>query len=195
MLPEEYDRRRVLPRHLRVVRAEPEFSYVIRPATIRDLPAVRSIHAHYVLNSSVTLEDRPKTPQEWRRLFDWLERLRLPFLVAESGTRTILGYALAEPWKPRSAYRKVVEHSIFLAPASTGRGLGRALLVALVDAAAATGCKEMIAVIADEKAEASIALHERLGFRETGRMGKVGRKFGRWLGTITMVRKLRRSGR
>ncbi|GAA2174365.1 GNAT family N-acetyltransferase [Agrococcus versicolor] len=192
MLPEEYDRRRVLPRHLRTVRAEPEFSFTIRPATIRDIPAIRSIHSHYVLNSSVTLEDRPKTIAEWRRTFDVLERLRLPFLVAESGTHTIIGYALAEPWKPRSAYRKIVEHSIFLSPASTGRGLGKALLVALIDAATATGCKEMIAVIADEKADASVRLHERLGFRETGRMGKVGRKFGRWLGTITMVKPLKR---
>ena len=195
MLPEEYDKRRTLPRHLRAVRAEPEFSFVIRSATVRDIAAVRAIHAHYVLNSSVTLEDRPKTLLEWRRTFDVLERLRLPFLVAESGTRTILGYALAEPWKPRSAYRTIVEHSIFLAPASTGRGLGRALLVALVDAATLAGCKEMIAVIADEKAEASVALHERLGFRETGRMGKVGFKFDRWLGTITMTKRLKKRRR
>ncbi|SDH26597.1 GNAT family N-acetyltransferase [Agrococcus jejuensis] len=195
MLPEEYDKRRSLPRHLRPVRAEPEFSFVIRPATVRDIAAVRAIHAHYVLNSSVTLEDRPKTLLEWRRTFDGLERLRLPFLVAESGTKTVLGYALAEPWKPRSAYRTIVEHSIFLAPASTGRGLGKALLVALVDAATDAGCKEMIAVIADEKAEASVALHERLGFRETGRMGKVGFKFDRWLGTITMTRRLKKRRR
>jgi phosphinothricin acetyltransferase len=192
VLPEEYERRRRLPRALRPQRTEPELTYGIRPATMRDLPVIQSIYAHYVLNSSVTLDDQPKTLHQWRRTFDSLERLRLPMLVVESGTHTVLGFALAEPWKPRSSYRRIVESSIYLAPASTGRGLGRALLQALIDAAHDAGCKEMIAMIADEKAEASVRLHESLGFTETGRMGRVGFKFGRWLGVITLTRSLRR---
>lgn len=192
MLPEEYERRRELPRHLRPApREEAEFSYTIRPAREEDLPAVRAIYRHYVLNSSITFDETPKTLAKWRTTFAQLTKLSLPFLVAESGTGTVLGYALVQPWKQKSAYRYTVENSIYLAPTATGRGLGRALLTALIDAAIAAGCKEMIAVIADQQASGSIWLHEQLGFRETGRMGRVGFKFGRWLGVVMLQRSLR----
>lgn len=192
MLPEEYERRRRLPLALRPRRQEPVRSAQVRPATRRDLPAVQRIYAHYVLNSTITLDERPKTLAQWRRTFDQQERLGLPFLVAESMTHTIVGYAIAEPWRQRAAYRRTVEDSIYLAPAATGAGLGRRLLTALVESAQDAGCREMIAMIADSRADASIRLHESLGFAETARVGRVGFKFGRWLGVITMQRRLRR---
>ncbi|WP_353827397.1 GNAT family N-acetyltransferase [Agromyces sp. SYSU T0242] len=192
MLEEEYQTRRVLPRHLRR-RETPEapFSYEIRRARPADLPAVREIYNHYVANSTVTFDEDAMSLREWKQKYSWLHRLGMPFLVAESPTGQLLGYALVSPWKQKRAYRYTVETSIYLGPAASGKGLGRALMGALIDAAKEAGMKEMIAVIADQGADASIALHEKFGFRETGRMGRVGFKFDRWLGTVLLQKTLK----
>ncbi|WP_194409041.1 GNAT family N-acetyltransferase [Microbacterium cremeum] len=193
MLEEEYDRdRRRLPRHLRR-RPEPErdFSFDIRPAEDRDIPDIREIYNYYVTNSVVTFDEDIWSIAQWREKFEHLQRLGLPFLVAESPTGQILGYALVQPMSSKSAYRYSVENSIYLGQAATGKGLGRALLVALIDACQAAGVRQMVAVISDKGAEASIALHEKLGFVEVGRMGRVGFKFGRWLGTIYLQKSIK----
>lgn len=203
MLEEEYDRdRRQLPRHLqRQPEPEPDFSYRIRPVQASDLPDVREIYNHYVTNSAVTFDEKKSTMAEWREKRTRLEKLGLPFLVAVSPTGQVLGYALVQPWKAKSAYRYTVENSIYLGQAAAGKGLGRVLLEALVEACEQVGIREIVAVISDRGAEASVALHEKLGFVEVGRMGRVGFKFGRWLGTIflqkslTPVKKARRSDR
>ncbi|WP_300591647.1 GNAT family N-acetyltransferase, partial [Microbacterium sp.] len=128
---------------------------------------------------------------QWREKFAFLAKLDLPFLVAQSPTGQILGYALVQPWAGKSAYRYTVENSIYLGQAAAGKGLGRALLEALIEACQQRGIREIVAVISDKGAEASIALHERLGFTEVGRMGRVGFKFGRWLGTIYLQKSLK----
>jgi phosphinothricin acetyltransferase len=192
VLEEEYQRRRVLPRHLRApVPAEATFSYTIRAADPRDLPDVREIHTHYVRNSSVTFDPAAFTFARWKQRYDEVRRRGLPFLVAENPSGQILGYALVDPWNPRDRSNHVVEDSIYLGAASGGKGLGRALMEALLAECRAAGVREVIAVIADRQAEASIRLHERLGFEEVGRMGKVGYKYDRWLGTVTMRLRLR----
>ncbi len=192
MLEEEYEKsRRRLPRHLRKP-PEPErpFSYAIRPAREGDLPDIREIYNHYVTNSVVTFDEKKWTIAQWRDKFEYLSRLDLPFLVAESPSGQILGYALVSPWSGKSSYRYTVENSIYLGQAAAGKGLGRALLGALIEACEQRGIREMVAVISDKGAEASLALHEKLGFVEVGRMGRVGFKFGRWLGTIYLQKSL-----
>ncbi|MCD1571815.1 GNAT family N-acetyltransferase [Agromyces mediolanus] len=192
MLEEEYQQRRVPPPHLRPAQpAEPPFEYVIRPAAPADLPSVREIYNYYVANSTVTFDEDAMSLREWRQKYAMLDKLGLPFLVAESPSGQLLGYALAAPWRQRRAYRYTVENSIYLGPAASGKGLGRALLTALIDAATAAGLREMIAVIADQGAEASLALHDKFGFVEIGRMGRVGFKFDRWLGTVLLQKNLR----
>ena len=199
MLEEEYQKRRVLPRHLR--RTAPEegpFTYSIRRAEERDIPDIREIYNYYVTNSVVTFDEKKWTLAQWREKFLYLQKLSLPFLVAESPGGHVLGYALVQPMSSKSAYRYSVENSIYLGHAAAGKGLGRAMLVALIEACEAAGIREMVAVISDKGAEASVALHEKLGFVEVGRMGRVGFKFGRWLGTIYLQkhlkpRKVRRS--
>ncbi|MFF2273285.1 GNAT family N-acetyltransferase [Agromyces sp. NPDC058136] len=192
MLEEEYQERRVLPRHLRPVpSAEAPFEYAIRDATAADLPSVREIYNYYVANSTVTFDEDAMTLAEWRAKFAQLTELGMPFLVAESPSGQLLGYALVAPWKPKRAYRFTVENSIYLGPAASGKGLGRVLLAELIERSKAAGLKEMIAVIADQGAEASIALHEKFGFTEIGRMGRVGFKFDRWLGTVLLQRSLK----
>ncbi|MDQ2661420.1 MAG: N-acetyltransferase family protein [Actinomycetota bacterium] len=192
MLEEEYQQRRVLPRRLRRPEpGEPPFEYAIRDARQADLPAVREIYNHYVANSTVTFDEDAMALREWKAKFAYLQKLGLPFLVAESPSGQLLGYALVAPWRQKRAYRFTVESSIYLGPAAAGKGLGRALLGELLERAKAAGIKEVIAVIADQGADASIALHEKFGFVEIGRMGRVGFKFDRWLGTVLMQRTLK----
>jgi L-amino acid N-acyltransferase YncA len=192
MLEEEYDRdRRSLPRHLRPKPApEAPFSYVIRPVKDADVPDIREIYNYYVTNSVVTFDEKKWTLAQWREKLAHLKKLDLPFLVAQSPSGQILGYALVQPWAGKSAYRYTVENSIYLGQAAAGKGLGRALLEALIAACEEKGIREIVAVISDKGAEASVALHERLGFEEVGRMGRVGFKFGRWLGTIYLQKSL-----
>ena len=192
MLEEEYAPRRVKPFHLRRIQPpEPEFTYAIRSATQRDLPDVREIYNYYVTNSMVTFDEDTMTLREWRSKFAYLTRLKLPFLVAVSPSGQVLGYALCAPWKQKRAYRYTVESSIYLRPAATGKGLGRGLLAALLDASKEAGLKQVLAIIADKGAEASLHLHESFGFKEIGRMGRVGFKFDRWIGTVLLQKSIK----
>jgi L-amino acid N-acyltransferase YncA len=182
----------VLPPHLRK-REQPEtpFAYAIRDAVPDDLPHVREIYNYYVTNSTVTFDEVPMTLRAWKSKYAYLTKNGMPFLVAESPTGQILGYALVTPWKQKRAYRFTVENSIYLGQAATGKGLGRVLMQALIDASKRAGLKEMIAVIADKGADASLAMHEKFGFVEIGRMGHVGFKFDRWLGTVLLQKSLK----
>jgi L-amino acid N-acyltransferase YncA len=177
VLEEEYNPRRKLPPHLKPKPPEePEFAYEVRDATSRDIPHMLEIYNHYVVNSTVTFDEDPLTLKEMRAKFAKVHELQYPWLVAVSPRGVILGYAYVIPWKPKAAYRFTVENSIYLGPASTGK---------------AAGVKEVIAVIADKGADASLAIHRKFGFTEIGHMGKVGFKFGRWLGTVLMQKSLK----
>ncbi|MBG6239632.1 phosphinothricin acetyltransferase [Mycetocola sp. CAN_C7] len=192
MLEEEYQPRRQLPSHLRK-KPEPEapFLFTIRDAELADLPHIREIYNYYVANSVVTFDEDKMSLAKWKSKFAHLQKLGMPFIVAESPNKVILGYALVSPWKEKRAYRFTVENSIYLGPASTGKGLGRVLLAELIERSRAAGLKEILAVISDKGAEASIALHESFGFTEIGRMGRVGFKFERWLGTVLLQKSLK----
>ncbi|RQP11482.1 MAG: N-acetyltransferase family protein [Microbacteriaceae bacterium] len=192
MLEEEYNPRRKLPPHLRPKpEPEPAFAFTIRDATEQDLPDIREIYNHYVANSTVTFDEEPQTLKELRAKFRHNAKLGYPWLVAVSPSGQILGYACASPWKQKAAYRYTVENSIYLGPASTGKGLGKELMAEFLRRAKEAGIKEVIAVIADKGAEASIAMHKNFGFKEIGHMGKVGYKFDRWLGTVLMQKSLK----
>jgi phosphinothricin acetyltransferase len=192
VLEEEYQPRRRLPRHLKPEPApEAPFAYTLRLVEAPDLPYIREIYNHYVENSTVTFDEDTMTLAEWREKFYYLSRLGMPFIAAVSPSGQILGYALVAPWKQKKAFRFTVENSIYLGPASTGKGLGRVLLAELLDRSKAAGLREVIAVVADQGADASIKLHESFGFHEIGRMGKVGFKFERWLGTVLLQKSLK----
>ncbi|WP_261165009.1 GNAT family N-acetyltransferase [Microbacterium sp. Marseille-Q6965] len=191
MLDESYERRR--RNHLRTRQAGDErpFSYEIRAARLEDIPDIREIYNYYVMNSVVTFDEKRWTHRQWVEKFEHLRKLGLPFLVAVAPTGQVLGYALVSPWAGKSAFRYTVENSVYLGQAATGKGLGRALLEALIEACEEVGLHQLVAVISDKGAEASIALHRKLGFVEVGRMGRVGFKFGRWLGTVYLQKQLK----
>lgn len=192
MLEEEYQPRRQLPPHLKPApQPEAPFEYTIRDATLADLPDVREIYNHYVMNSTVTFDETPMTLAALKKKFAKITDKKMPFIVAQNPSGQLLGYAYVYPWKEKAAYRFTVENSIYLGPASTGKGLGRVLLGELLERSKAAGIKEVIAVIADRGADASIAIHKDFGFKEIGHMGKVGFKFDRWLGTVLMQKSVK----
>lgn len=190
MRPDEYQKPRKLPKHLQPVQEPEAFGFTIREARETDLPSVREIYNYYVTNSSVTFDEKTWTLKQWREKFAHLTKLGLPFIVAESPSGQVLGYALLAQWRPKSAYRFTTENSIYLGPSAGGKGIGRALLGELIARGEAVGIRQILAVISDKGAEASIALHEKFGFVEVGRMGRVGFKFGRWLGTVILQKEL-----
>lgn len=109
--------------------------------------------------------------------------------MAEADGR-VAGFAYANTYRSRIAYQWTVENSVYVDAQSQGRGIGRALLGALIDACTARGYRQMVAVIGEPSNTASIALHERFGFTHVGTFQGLGRKHGRWLDTVQMQRAL-----
>ena len=169
---------------------QPEAEPVIRQAIESDMPQVLEIYNYYIKNSVVTFDIDPMGLGDWLEKFRWIQGMALPFLVCVSGSGQILGFAYVAPWRQKAAFKRTVEDSIYLRPAALGKRLGTKLMQALLDAAKAAGVKEVVAVISDKGAESSIQLHERFGFTHQGHLGKVGFKFGRWLGTVLLQKTL-----
>ena len=161
----------------------------IRPAAADDLDAIGAIYAHHVLTGVATFETTPPDRPEWARRFRAVTAAGLPFVTAELDG-AVAGYAYCAPWKSRPAYRYTVEDSIYLAPHAVGRGLGGRLLDALLAGCREAGIRQVIAVIADSDADASLALHRNRGFVDAGRLSAVGFKFDRWLDTVLLQRSL-----
>lgn len=106
-----------------------------------------------------------------------------PYLVGEADGR-VVGYCYAHPWKERPAYGHTLETTIYLSPGYTGRGLGRQLMLRLIDdCRALPHCRALIACITAEN-RASCVLHCRLGFEQVSCFRSVGHKFGRWLDVV-----------
>lgn len=162
---------------------------VIRESREADIATIQAIYAEHVLHGTATFEEVPPDSREMTARRTAIVALGLPYLVAEEGGR-IIGYGYAGTYRPRSAYRFTVEDSIYLAPDSTGRGVGSTLLGELIERSTALGMRQMIAVIGDSANRASIRVHERHGFQLTGVLTNVGLKFGRWLDTVIMQRSL-----
>lgn len=158
----------------------------IRTAAGADLESIAEIYADAVINGTASYELEPPALDEMCRRFSSLDEGGYPFLVAEQED-SVCGYAYAGPFRPRPAYRFIVENSIYVAPASKGCGIGRRLLSELIHRSAALGFRQMIAVIGDGRPDSpSVKLHEALGFRHSGRLEGSGYKHGRWLDTVFM---------
>jgi phosphinothricin acetyltransferase len=138
----------------------------------------------------VTFDEQNMEVSQWQEKLTYLNKQKLPFIVAESDSGEILGFAYVAPWRQKSAYRTTVEDSIYLRAAATGKRIGTKLLEELLDLSKKAGIKEVVAVISDSGAESSVRLHERFGFKKQGHLAKVGFKFDRWLGTILMQKSL-----
>jgi L-amino acid N-acyltransferase YncA len=169
-------------------------SLVVRDAEERDVAGITAIYAHHVLTGLATFEVVPPDDTEMARRRAHVLATELPYFVAEDGGG-ILGYAYAAPYRTRVGYRYTVEDSVYVDPNAVGRGVGRLLLERLVEACAACGCRQMVAVIGDTDNRASIGLHEACGFTRIGTLPSVGFKFGRWVDSVLMQRGLADSDR
>ena len=152
----------------------------VRRATIADLGEITRIYNHAVEHTTATF-DLETFSVEARR--GWFERFddRHPCLVAEVDD-TLAGFAYLLPYRPKPAYARTAEMTVYVDEAFRRRGIARALYEALIDHGRAVGLHALLAVVADAN-PASVALHASLGFREVGRLEEVGRKFDRWIDT------------
>jgi L-amino acid N-acyltransferase YncA len=149
---------------------------LIRLARAEDAPAIAAIYSHYVENSRISFEEvAPDAAEMMRRMGDEL----YPWFVAEEGGR-LLGYAASSAFRTRPAYRWTVETGIYLSPGAQGRGVGRALLSGLLDMLKRQGFVSAVGAITLPN-DASVAVHEKLGFTHSGTYRKVGFKLGEWL--------------
>ena len=158
----------------------------IRTARLTDAEAIRGIYNRAILTvATFDLEPRSlEEQQQWLALRSGAHLV----LVADNGG-TLAGFASLSPYRDRPAYRTTVENSVYVDQAFQGKGVGKSLMSALVDAARDHGFHSVIARIVSSNA-ASIALHRAVGFEIVGVEKEVGRKLGRWLDVVVMQRML-----
>ena len=161
----------------------------IRPATPADILAITRIYAEAVEHGTASFELEPPDEAEMARRMQSLSDGGFPYLAAEIDG-VLVGYAYAGPYRPRRAYRFSVEDSIYVDPGAHRKGVGRALMLRLIEESERRGYRQMIAVIGDSAQTPSIELHRAAGFRMIGAIENVGFKFDRWLDTVLMQREL-----
>jgi L-amino acid N-acyltransferase YncA len=151
---------------------------MIRPVTPDDAQALADIYNPYVRDTTITFEEEPVTAGDMAARISLVTKAH-PWLVWEEGGH-VLGYAYASVWRARAAYRHSTETAIYLAGDQQGRGIGTALYRALLAELRARGFHLVLGGLALPN-EASVRLHERLGFKKAGHMREAGRKFDRWI--------------
>ncbi len=152
---------------------------LIRSAGKEDCAAIAEIYNHAVLHTAAIWNDQTVDVDNRIAWFDARQLSGYPVLVSEENG-VVTGYASFGDWRNFDGFRHTVEHSVYVHPDHQGKGLGRALLSRLIEEARACGKHVMVAGIESQN-QASLHLHETLGFRITAQMPQVGTKFGRWL--------------
>ena len=160
--------------------------FTIADATPEDLPAILAILNDIIATSTASWHEHPR---DAAFMADWLAARQKDYAVlAARDASGLVGCASYGPYRTGSGYRLSVEHSLYVRRDARGRGIGKALLAALIERARAQGLHAIVGGI-DGDNEASIALHRAFGFVETGRLPEVGRKFDRWL-TLVLLQKI-----
>lgn len=153
-------------------------THIIRPATIADAAAICDIYNPYILDTVISFETEPVTPEQMsHRILDITSQF--PWLACVEDGK-ILGYAYATKWRARAAYQHAVETSVYLSPAAAGKGFGSALYRALIAELKKLPVHVVIGGIALPNA-ASVALHEKMGYEKVAHFAQVGKKFERWI--------------
>ncbi len=151
---------------------------MIRAATVNDAAAIAAIYNHYIEHTAITFEEEAVAAEQMQSRIQTVQQAQLPWLVLEE-QGTVLGYAYATPWRVRSAYRFSVESTVYLHKDAGGRGLGSQLYTELLAQLQQCGRRVVIGGIALPN-QASVALHEKLGFEKVAHFAQVGLKFERW---------------
>ncbi|KPX10344.1 GCN5-related N-acetyltransferase [Pseudomonas syringae pv. coryli] len=153
---------------------------VIRDALPDDLPGILDIYNDAVLNTTAIWNEQPVDLANRQAWYAARQSQAYPILVAVDSAGDVLGYSSFGDWRPFEGFRHTVEHSVYVRADQRGKRLGPRLMAALIERARDCDKHMMVAAIESGNA-ASIALHDRLGFKTTGQMPQVGTKFGRWL--------------
>jgi phosphinothricin acetyltransferase len=153
-------------------------SFRVRSAELDDAAGIVAIRNHYITCSDCTMQTVPQSVDEERR---WLEEHgdAFPVLVAESGDG-ILGYASLSSYRPRPAYSRTVEDSVYVRPDMCGNGIGDALLAELIRKGREHRFHSIVGIIGARQ-EASLRLHHKHGFQDVGTLREAGFKFGHYL--------------
>ena len=151
---------------------------MIRNASVSDAKQICDIYNHYVINSTVTFEEKPIPAKE---MSDRIEKLqsKFPWLVYEKENE-VLGYAYATEWRSRIAYRYSAETTVYLKQDMHSKGIGSLLCKALIEAIRPLSIHTLIAGIALPN-DSSTALHEKLGFEKVAHFKEVGFKMNQWV--------------
>ena len=161
----------------------------LRDARPEDATGIMAIYNHAVEHTTAIWNEVTVDAPNRERWMAERQSRGYPVLVAVNDGGQVLGYASFGDWRAFDGYRHTVEHSVYVHPNAQGQGVGRALMEALIERATALGKHVMVAAI-EAGNRPSIALHERLGFVQTGHMPEVGTKFGRWLDLVFLQRRL-----
>jgi L-amino acid N-acyltransferase YncA len=151
----------------------------IRNVIASDATSIADMYNHYILNTAISFEEQAVTAADMAQRFEDVQVAGLPWLVMEDDGE-LIGYAYASRWRVRAAYRFSVESTVYLLPGKTGKGAGAQLYAALLERLRGSGCHTVIGGIALPN-PASVALHEKLGFKQVARFQDVGFKFDRWI--------------
>ncbi|SEG38174.1 phosphinothricin acetyltransferase [Bryocella elongata] len=151
----------------------------LRDAVPLDAASIVAIYNHYVTTTSVSFEEAEVAAAEMAARIEAIQASGLPWYVATDGDRT-LGYAYASRWRSRSAYRYAAEVTVYVAAGQGAKGAGSALYRLLLPTLRERGFHTALATIALPN-PASIAFHERFGFRKAGHVSQVGFKENRWV--------------
>lgn len=152
----------------------------VRDATTADLPAVAAIYTHYVLNTTTTFNTQVRTPREWTDRFEGEVRHGPYHLLVAEVDRMVVGYVETQRFRPKPAYDRSLELSIYVAPDTQSRGTGGALLGELLRRLDGTAFHRLYSIIALPN-DTSVRFHERWGFAHRGTLTEAGHKFGRYL--------------
>jgi phosphinothricin acetyltransferase len=161
----------------------------IAEASPADLPEIQSIYAHHVLHGTGTFEEVPPSLEDMTARHAAGVAAGYAWLVCRDSTG-VLGFAYYGAFRQRTAYRHIVEDSVYVRDDVRGQGVGKALVAALVSHAKAAGLRQMLALIGDSENSGSIGMHASLGFTRAGVLRAVGWKFDRWLDVVIMQRSL-----
>ena len=154
---------------------------MIRKVDLQDTKAITGIYNEYVVNSVATFETEPLTEEEMQSRIARLS-VQFPYFVYETDGE-VIGYCYAHPWKEKAAYKYTLETTVYLSPEKVGKGVGKMLMLRLIDECRTAGYHVLIACITEGN-EASFALHSKLGYKQVSHFEKVGLKFDRWLGVV-----------
>ncbi len=154
---------------------------MIRTVKLADAAEIVAIYNHYIINTTITFETDPLTAQQMSARIELLSS-HYPYFVYEEDGK-VVGYCYAHGWKEKAAYNQTVETTIYLSPTATRKGIGKKMLVHLIQECKRRNYHSLIACITQGN-EASFVLHSHLGFQQASLFKEVGRKFNQWLDVV-----------